>query len=200
MELCQLESCRVGISPKEAGEGNRTLVISLEGYCSTIELHPRVHFIAAAIARSHAVHAPSSLSHSKVRTRSSLRSVGDDCSPSTPFAARSRSACRSRTCLASVSSWSRVSRRLPFAFQCSRHRGSPAFEKTERNIGEQRVVRADSRDGVPGSGECRIRTCEGKIHQIYSLTPLTARETPLWLRPVAVLAGEGSARMRRVCA
>ena len=31
---------------------------------------------------------------------------------------------------------------------------------------------------TPGSGECRIRTCEGKIHQIYSLTPLTARETP----------------------
>ena len=24
-----------------AGEGNRTLVFSLEGYCSTIELHPR---------------------------------------------------------------------------------------------------------------------------------------------------------------
>jgi len=23
-----------------AGEGNRTLVISLEGFCSTIELHP----------------------------------------------------------------------------------------------------------------------------------------------------------------
>ena len=34
-----------------------------------------------------------------------------------------------------------------------------------------------------GSGECRIRTCEGKIHQIYSLTPLTARETPLVLAP-----------------
>ena len=26
-----------------AGEGNRTLVISLEGCCSTIELHPRSH-------------------------------------------------------------------------------------------------------------------------------------------------------------
>ena len=25
----------------EAGRGNRTLVFSLEGYCSTIELHPR---------------------------------------------------------------------------------------------------------------------------------------------------------------
>jgi hypothetical protein len=25
-----------------AGEGNRTLVISLEGFCSTIELHPQI--------------------------------------------------------------------------------------------------------------------------------------------------------------
>src|ERR1700719_3681182 len=25
-----------------AGEGNRTLVVSLEGFCSTIELHPRL--------------------------------------------------------------------------------------------------------------------------------------------------------------
>ena len=31
-ELCK---CSVG-----AGEGNRTLVVSLEGFCSTIELHP----------------------------------------------------------------------------------------------------------------------------------------------------------------
>src|SRR5450432_4759690 len=27
-----------------AGEGNRTLVVSLEGFCSTIELHPRFGF------------------------------------------------------------------------------------------------------------------------------------------------------------
>jgi hypothetical protein len=25
-----------------AGEGNRTLVVSLEGFCSTIELHPHI--------------------------------------------------------------------------------------------------------------------------------------------------------------
>ena len=31
-----------------AGEGNRTLVISLEGCCSTIELHPRT-FTAGAL-------------------------------------------------------------------------------------------------------------------------------------------------------
>src|SRR5574340_711952 len=32
-----------GQKPKQtgAGEGNRTLVVSLEGFCSTIELHPR---------------------------------------------------------------------------------------------------------------------------------------------------------------
>ncbi len=28
-----------------AGEGNRTLVFSLEGCCSTIELHPRRHHV-----------------------------------------------------------------------------------------------------------------------------------------------------------
>ena len=30
-----------------AGEGNRTLVISLEGFCSTIELHPHFNNLAA---------------------------------------------------------------------------------------------------------------------------------------------------------
>ena len=30
-----------GAGIRGAGEGNRTLVVSLEGFCSTIELHPR---------------------------------------------------------------------------------------------------------------------------------------------------------------
>jgi hypothetical protein len=34
-----------------AGEGNRTLVFSLEGCCSTIELHPRVPLISAQPSR-----------------------------------------------------------------------------------------------------------------------------------------------------
>src|SRR5471030_1668601 len=33
--------CTLHCSPTGAGEGNRTLVVSLEGFCSTIELHPR---------------------------------------------------------------------------------------------------------------------------------------------------------------
>ena len=33
---------RKGIDLIGAGEGNRTLVFSLEGCCSTIELHPRL--------------------------------------------------------------------------------------------------------------------------------------------------------------
>src|SRR5450830_1521726 len=33
--------CTLLCSPTGAGEGNRTLVVSLEGFCSTIELHPR---------------------------------------------------------------------------------------------------------------------------------------------------------------
>ncbi len=37
------------------------------------------------------------------------------------------------------------------------------------------------------SGGCRIRTCEGNSHQIYSLTPLTARETPQDLDPCSQL-------------
>src|SRR5690606_19338561 len=32
-----------------AGEGNRTLVVSLEGFCSTIELHPRRRLFSHAI-------------------------------------------------------------------------------------------------------------------------------------------------------
>src|SRR5262249_54283074 len=36
-----------------AGEGNRTLVISLEGFCSTIELHPSRHSAGRKIAHHH---------------------------------------------------------------------------------------------------------------------------------------------------
>ena len=78
----------------KAGRGNRTLVFSLEGYCSTIELHPR----------------------------------------------------------------------------------EPA-KAAERDL----AVRDDT-------GECRIRTCEGISHQIYSLTPLAAWVTPrvVWMRCACV--------------
>ena len=100
----------------EAGRGNRTLVFSLEGYCSTIELHPR------------------------------------------------------RTTAGS-------SKREP------RHPGFACWAGVFCQ-------------GILGSGECRIRTCEGIIHQIYSLTPLTARETPLVLLPV----GQGQRRMLWLCA
>ena len=42
-------SCLIG-----AGEGNRTLVVSLEGFCSTIELHPPDEYLpsASALVRS----------------------------------------------------------------------------------------------------------------------------------------------------
>jgi hypothetical protein len=33
-----------GAADEKAGRGNRTLVFSLEGYCSTIELHPQLAF------------------------------------------------------------------------------------------------------------------------------------------------------------
>ena len=41
-----------GISIFGAGEGNRTLVVSLEGFCSTIELHPQHLEKAACFFRS----------------------------------------------------------------------------------------------------------------------------------------------------
>ena len=90
MSVDNLEMSVDGVA--KAGRGNRTLVFSLEGYCSTIELHPRL--------------------------------------------------------------W--MPRQTP-----DRSRPRP-------------------RGGRDETGECRIRTCEGISHQIYSLTPLTARETPLW--------------------
>ena len=43
---------------------------------------------------------------------------------------------------------------------------------------EQRVVSRIIRRSTFFIGECRIRTCEGISHQIYSLTRLTASVTP----------------------
>ena len=39
----ELHGRMVGIYLSGAGEGNRTLTVSLEGFCSTIELHPHTH-------------------------------------------------------------------------------------------------------------------------------------------------------------
>ena len=39
----QFRSCPPAAREIGAGEGNRTLVVSLEGFCSTIELHPLGH-------------------------------------------------------------------------------------------------------------------------------------------------------------
>ena len=41
MGFAALNPCYGTVTEVGAGEGNRTLVISLEGFCSTIELHPR---------------------------------------------------------------------------------------------------------------------------------------------------------------
>lgn len=38
-----------------AGEGNRTLVVSLEGFCSTIELHPPISKRCASTGSSAAI-------------------------------------------------------------------------------------------------------------------------------------------------
>ena len=43
--LCELSALQISVVPglpkSGAGEGNRTPVVSLEGFCSTIELHPQ---------------------------------------------------------------------------------------------------------------------------------------------------------------
>ena len=54
--LCSVGSvnktCPGSLAYCGAGEGNRTLVVSLEGFCSTIELHPLAERAAFAIARA----------------------------------------------------------------------------------------------------------------------------------------------------
>src|SRR4030088_1940436 len=49
---CLIDQAMRSIAPVVgAGEGNRTLVISLEGCCSTIELHPRTATHVARLRR-----------------------------------------------------------------------------------------------------------------------------------------------------
>ena len=47
-----------------AGEGNRTLIVSLEGFCSTIELHPhylRIMYVAITARTSSHINSPNNL-------------------------------------------------------------------------------------------------------------------------------------------
>ena len=142
-------------SQSEAGEGNRTLVFSLEGYCSTIELHPRlgttgrwdssigrvVRWVAAPLAAS-------SRSFFSLRLLFVWLALG---LAAWWLSVRSLRACGDDEIRPKVRA------------------GAGFWWVSGANAGLQRLH---------VSGECRIRTCEGKIHQIYSLTPLTARETP----------------------
>src|SRR6185295_19076394 len=54
-------ACRLGRSHSApqakvgAGEGNRTLVVSLEGFCSTIELHPQTALHVRLSSPAHAL-------------------------------------------------------------------------------------------------------------------------------------------------
>src|SRR5690349_5455471 len=57
-----LRALRISAVPRlqkfGAGEGNRTLVVSLEGFCSTIELHPLVTVFVRFCAGSRSVFQP----------------------------------------------------------------------------------------------------------------------------------------------
>ncbi len=59
----KVNTCRNG-----AGEGNRTLVFSLEGCCSTIELHPRAADELSRHGRGLNRHAPAQCLESEVRS------------------------------------------------------------------------------------------------------------------------------------
>ena len=124
----------------KAGRGNRTLVFSLEGYCSTIELHP----------------------HSD---------------PTAPL----HFSCPSRPWPGSSGIKQPLSGKWLERVLWRNHPSRRAFEHAY-------------------SGECRIRTCEGVSHQIYSLTPLTARETPLLLPTLCTVRQMLRARMCCWCA
>ena len=52
--MLQIETHDTGLEGG-AGEGNRTLVVSLEGFCSTIELHPPISERCASTGRSAAI-------------------------------------------------------------------------------------------------------------------------------------------------
>ena len=54
-----------------AGEGNRTLVVSLEGFCSTIELHP----LARVTGQCHCRQDPSTRDHARHGTTPRHRSI-----------------------------------------------------------------------------------------------------------------------------
>ena len=52
LTYCLEGSCSIQLSywriSYGAGDGNRTRVSSLEGWCSTIELHPQIHLSAVS--------------------------------------------------------------------------------------------------------------------------------------------------------
>jgi hypothetical protein len=60
-----------------AGEGNRTLVISLEGCCSTIELHPRARSLHASPPSAEVRRAPSRSAVSPAAVPRARRLVGE---------------------------------------------------------------------------------------------------------------------------
>ena len=62
-QACAVRRLAQVIEKIGAGEGNRTLVISLEGFCSTIELHPRrrprpLHIAFAPVGKNVRVRVP----------------------------------------------------------------------------------------------------------------------------------------------
>ena len=93
---------------------------------------------------------------------------------------------------------------LPLSYTRSRPASAHCSTAPPRHLQPDRLGKPKSLGSEPGqagrdcmwsncadgqTGECRIRTCEGISHQIYSLTPLTARETPLVVLVLVMVDG-----------
>jgi hypothetical protein len=159
-----------------AGEGNRTLVVSLEGFCSTIELHP------PAASPAHRPH----IGRQQETSQQPLH-----CTPLCYCTRRARLALTEVNLLAAVSAMTPTCDRhaaIDFAALC-RSLGS-AFTRNQSllrlNWQRRRFCFVRIRRQIGGGGW--IRTSVGISQQIYSLPPLAAR-APL-LQGTANYVGE----------
>jgi hypothetical protein len=158
----------VDLRELQAGEGNRTLVFSLEGYCSTIELHPQ--FMADSLWRP----GPSWVLVADRGLRivsevlGALRSVPGIYS------------CRIRRCLWGVPVARVCLAQAAFFYVFGRRTGSsPCRVCRSPSLRRPRCRRFKVFGHLEicywGVQDSNLRR---QCHQIYSLTPLATRETP----------------------
>jgi hypothetical protein len=149
-----------------AGEGNRTLVCSLEGCRSTIELRPPERDLDCA-GSPHGSGAR--CSRTRARTTDTPARSSGSARPSTRARTGSRVASVGRSWSQRASAWCGV------GLDGERSR-TPARRGPDRCVASRRSAKADaSESGWWGETDSNRRRLS---HQIYSLTPLAARESP----------------------